>query len=362
VVALALLTIRLTLGGGRPYPDVSTSPRLPATDLEVLAELPLPAGNVAASGGGRIFFDLHPFAEPWRFTDAFLFEWVDGRARPYPDAQTQADLKGALGLTVDALDRLWVVIPAGLEDRPTRLLAFDLSTDALVFDHEFDAGTFLQDLRVSPDGGTVYLADTGAFFLAPPALVVFDVEHRTARRVLEGHPAVEPQDWVIQTREGPYRLGWGLLTFSVGVDGLSLDPEGRWLYLASMSHDTLVRVPTASLRDPALTAEALAAAVEPVGSKPLSDGIQTDPYGRVLVTDVEHGGVAMVTPDGTLQTVIRSEDVVWADGIALGPEGSVLLTDSRIPAYIDPLLRPPSRAQLEAAGPHRILRFPLPPP
>jgi streptogramin lyase len=61
-----------------------------------------------------------------------------------------------------------------------------------------------------------------------------------------------------------------------------------------MSHDTASQVPTAALRDPKLTAEQLAAQIQPIGKKPLSDGI------------------------------------------TLGPDGSVWLTDSAIPGYIHP--------------------------
>jgi sugar lactone lactonase YvrE len=360
VVAGLLVVVWLTLGGGEPYPDVSTQPQLPADRLEVLVELPLPPGNVASSRrSGRIFFDVHPFTQPQRFTESFVFELVDGEPRPYPSEELQPRLQGALGMTVDALDRLWIVAPHGLEDRPTRLFAIDLATDELVVEHELgpEAGMFSQDLRVSPDGKTVYLADTGAFFLSSPAIVVFDVDTREARRVLEGHPSIEPQDWQIRTADGPHTLAYGLVTFSVGVDGLTVSHDGLWLYYATMSHDTLFRVPTEALRDPSRSAEALAAAVETVGRKPLSDGIEIDPQGRVYVTDVENGGLAVVEPGGQLRTLVKDASIVWADGVSLMSDGAVLLTDSQIPAYIDPLMRPPAKERIDRAGAHRIYRI-----
>ena len=357
-VVLLLVVIRATLGGGEPYPDVSTAPRLPADRLEVLVELPLPPGNVASSASGRIFFNTHPFTQPERFATGFVFELVDGQPRPYPDAELQPRLRGVLGMTVDRLDRLWLVSPPGLEDRPTSLLAFDLATNTLVFEHELgeEAGMFSQDLRVSPDGNTVYMADTGAFFLSSPAIVVLDVQTKAARRLLSGHPSIEPQDWQIRTKDGPYALAWGLVNFSVGVDGLAVSHDGQWLYYATMSHDTLYRVPTEALRDPSRPADALAAAVEEVGRKPLSDGIEIDAAGQVYVTDVEHGGLAVMSPQGVLQTLVRDASITWADGIALEPDGSVLFTDSQIPAYIDPLLRPPAKDRIDRAAPHRIYR------
>ena len=329
----------------------------------MLFETPLPAGNVASSRGGRVFFDLHPFAEPWRFAEQAVFELVDGQARPYPDAASQADLRGVLGLTVDAQDRLWMISPAGTSSRATRLLAFDLATDQKLIDHAITevAAPFAQDLRVAPDGATVYLADTGVLRFTEPALLVFDVASRTTRRVLAGHASVRPQDWVIATRNGPHTLGYGLVTFSVGVDGLAVSHDGEWLYYATMSHDSVYRVPTRDLRDASLSAAALGERVERVGPKPLSDGIEVDADGNVYITDVEHGAIVRLRPDGALHTVIRSDEIVWADGIDLDAAGTVLFTDSKIPAYIDPLTRAPTLARLTAAAPHRIYRFTLAP-
>ena len=348
-------------GGGEPYPDVSTSPILESDQLEVVAELDFPAGNVTSSADGRIFFTIHPFANPERFTDAFLFEWVDGQPQPYPSADLQPEFVGALGLTTDRQGRLWMIRPAGIEDRKTRLFAFDLKTGDRIIDYAFPDGMapFAQDLRVSVDGQTVVLADTGVFRFTNAALIAFDVESQTARRVLESHPSVSPQDWVILANHEPYKVLYGLVTFSVGVDGLAMSHDGNWLYYATMSHDSVFKVPLAALRDTSLSSADLAATVQHVGNKPLSDGIEIDEEGTIYITDVEHGGLAQLSADGSLATLIRSEDVAWADGINITASGDVLFTDSKIPRYIDPLLRPPSREEVDAAGPHRIYRVRL---
>jgi hypothetical protein len=79
--------------------------------------------------------------------------------------------------------------------------------------------------------------------------------------------------------------------------------------------------------------------------------------GSVLITDVENGGIARVHPSGRLSTLVRDPKIVWADGITLTPDGDALFTDSSIPSYIDPLLRPPSLEELQAGKPYRIYRF-----
>ena len=359
VLAITLLVVKLVWGGGEPYPDVSTAPRLDDASVEARLVHDLPLGNVACAPGHRVFFNTHPFAQAHRFRDATVFELVDGAPRPYPSLEAQEDLRFVFGMTVDRQGRLWMIAPATLDRERTRLVAFDLATDERVVDHHFEPGVarFAQDLRVDPDGRTLYLADTGAFRFTDAALLVVDTGDWSVRRVLDGHASTQPQGWTIRTAHGPHRVGWGLLTFSVGVDGIALSADGAWLYFATMSHDTLFRIPTAALRDPGRSDAELEAALEEVGPKPLSDGIELMPDGTVLSTDIENGGVAAVDPSGELETWVKRDDVVWADGIARCPDGEVLFTDSAIPAYLHPLLLPPDRETLAAHAPYALWAF-----
>lgn len=127
-----------------------------------------------------------------------------------------------------------------------------------------------------------------------------------------------------------------------------------------MTHDTLYRVPLSDVLDAGLAPAALAAKVERVGQKPMSDGIHVAADGSVLVTDVEHGGVARMVPgagEGALSTLVKLDSVVWADGVFSAASGDVYFTDSAIPRYIDPLARPPELARLQAARPYHVYRF-----
>jgi len=362
IVLLVLVAAKLRYGRGEPYPDVSAAPLVAEGDVRPLVELDLPPGNVTSARDGRIFFNTHPFVQAHRFTDAFLFELVDGAPRPYPDLASQPDLKFVFGMTVDAQNRLWLTSPATLDRERTRIQAYDLGTNRRIIDHELEPGVgrFAQDLRVSLDGKTLFLADTGVFRFTHASLLVVDVERWSVREVLGSDPSTQPQDWAIRTRSGPYRIGFGLLSFVVGVDGIALSKDGAWLYFAAMSHDTLYRVRTEHLLDGGLSPADLASRVEKVGKKPLSDGIEVTADGSVLVTDVENGGIARVDPSGRLETLVRMKQVVWADGVSLTAGGDVLFTDSAIPSYIDPLLRPPSIEKLRAGKPYHIHRFHLP--
>ena len=79
--------------------------------------------------------------------------------------------------------------------------------------------------------------------------------------------------------------------------------------------------------------------------------------GQVFITDVEYGAVSIVSPDGQLRTLVRSSEVKWSDAVIPEAEGSLLLVDSAIPAYIQQSMTPPPKAALDAAGPYHIYRI-----
>jgi hypothetical protein len=361
VVALAALAwFKITHGGGRPYPSVATAPTIVANRISAPISLPYPPGMVASAPDGRLFYTYHMLHEPERFANATVFEWVNGEGVPFPNLAMQAEFHGAMGVTADNHGRLWIVEPGALDNRRTRLIAIDIASGAMVLDHLFAEGEagFAQDMRVSSDGRTVFLADTGLFRFSQANLIVFDVATETARTVLKGHPSVSPQDWVIRKANGaPYRLALGLLTFTVGIDGIALSHDGAWLYFAAMSHDSLYRVPTAALLDPSFSDAEIAQRIEFVGHKPMSDGIEVLADNTVLITDVENGGLASLSPDGVLTTLTSDRNVNWADSVTVASDGAIWFTDSRLTDLIDQFASPSDDARMRERGPYAIYRI-----
>lgn len=354
ILALAAaLALRLRYGGGEPYPDLSTPPELAASALEIAIRYPEPIGNVTVSRDGRIFFTVHPESRP---EGNRLLEYVDGAAVPYPSGAVQLSLFDTiLGLTVDDFGRLWTIDNGNHGFRTPRLLAFDLRSGELVHDHRFaadvaPAGSFLQDLRVSADGRTVFIADA-SIWRKDPAIVVYDVPGRDARRLLEGHESVQARDYLIRTPLRDMRFA-GILDLKTGVDGITLDANGGWLYYGAINHGGLYRVPVEALTDRALPLRDVESRVERFSEKPLSDGLETDGLGNVYVTDVEHGSVFVVGADRTPRTLIRSPQIRWADSLSLGPDGWLYLADSAIPELV---LK--SREHVAAQGPYFVFRF-----
>jgi sugar lactone lactonase YvrE len=357
---LLLLTVMLALaatawiryGGGEPYPDLTSAPLLDADGLEEVLSYPLPIGNVAVSETGRVFFTVHPEARP---AGNRLLEFVDGAAVPYPGIRQQAALfDTVLGVVIDRQGNLWTIDHGNHGMRSARLLALDLDSGEVVHDHRLPAeiapaGSFLQDLQVSADGRTVIIADA-SFWRKSPAIIVYDVESATARRVLESHPSVSAEKFVIAHDGRQMRFFGGLVALRGGVDGIALGPE--WLYYGALSGSTLYRVRLRDLRNAELPAAQLAKRVEAYSAKPLSDGLSIDVDGTVFVTDVEHNAVFAVGEDRAPRTLLRSPRIRWPDALSFGPDGWLYVADS---ALAEVVLQP--QEHIRANAPYRIFRF-----
>ena len=110
------------------------------------------------------------------------------------------------------------------------------------------------------------------------------------------------------------------------------------------------------LRDAKADDVAIAAQIELIGSKPLSDGIELLADNTVLITDVENGGLAAMSPAGELTTLTKDAAVDWADSVTVAPDGVIWFTDSKLTALIDQFAMPADQATLQASAPYFIYR------
>ena len=352
LIIAIIIVVGIRYGGGEPYPDLSSTPMLSDDALEEVLSYAEPIGNVAVSASGRVFFTVHPESRP---QGNKLLEFVDGAAEPYPDGTSQPRLfDTVLGVAVDRKNRLWTIDHGNHGTRTARLLAFDLETGDLVHDQRFDAqiapgGSYLQDLQVSADGRTVVIADT-SFWRKRPAIIVYDIGTATARRVLESHQSVSAEDYLIYNHGTAMSFMGGIVTLRGGVDSIALGQE--WLYFGAINGSGLYRVQLRDLTNAAIPNSQLAARIEHVTIKPLSDGLSIDVDGNVYGTDVEHGSIFLVDTEQELHTVLRSQQIRWPDSLSFGPDGWLYIADS---ALGDVVLKP--RDHIKAHGPYKIFRF-----
>lgn len=352
LILIAITVSWLRYGGGTPYPDLTTAPRLASSALEEVLSYPEPIGNVAVNADARIFFTVHPESRP---VGNKLLEFREGAAVPYPSGKEQAELfDTVLGVVVDRFNRLWTIDHGNHGLRPARVIAIDLDTGEVLRNQALSpeiapVGSFLQDLQVSADGNTIIIADA-SFWRKSPALIVYDVETGAARRVLEGHSSVAAEEFIVSNHDREMSYLGGIVTLRGGVDGIALGPE--WLYFGALSGSGLYRVRLSDLRNETLPPSQLQKRVERYSDKPLSDGFSIDVEGHVYVTDIEHRAIFRIGENLELVTLIQADEMRWPDGLSFGPDGYLYVADSALQELI---LK--TREHIDAEGPYRIFRF-----
>ncbi|HEY2773373.1 MAG TPA: L-dopachrome tautomerase-related protein [Candidatus Binatia bacterium] len=362
-VLLSLLGgIVYSRSGGSRLPDRSKAPLLSSDAVEKVADLDFPPGNIAVSAEGRIFFTLHPDGHP---SDSVV-ELSGGKPVPFPDEAFQhprEDLpyfQSILAVRIDRLGRLWVLDFARFGRGTPRILAFDTASGRIVHRYEFPSsvaglGSMLNDFQVDPEGRYIFIAETSPV-LQTPALIVYDTRTKTSRRVLQGHPSVQAEPWIIQAGARRMMLPGGILPLRIAVDSIALSRDGQWLYYGAVTGSRMYRVRASDLVDTSLDAATLASRVENFADKTLTDGLTTDDAGNVYIGDMEHSAIHRLKPDGSLETLVADPRLRWPDGFSFGPGGMLYVTCS---ALQDVLFLDDN--EIRSHGPYQIWRLHPPP-
>ena len=328
--------------------------------LEPVAALADRPGALAASGN-RLFVALHPLGNP----EVKLLEVRSGRLEPYPSGIVARSFGAVTALATDREGTLWI-LDAGEERRPPSVLAWSTVVERRLALYRLSAtalrpNSYLAALAVDPGRGLLYIADRSkADWVGDshPAILVHSLRTGFTRRVLEDHPALEPDavPVVIGRRALAHHNADGTLEkVRLGVNQLGLDASGTWLYLGGLNCAAVWRVRTADLLDLSLSPAELATRVESFAERPAGNALLVEPGGRVVVTDVEQRALAFATPGGTVRW-LTDPRLNWPDALAFA-EGWLYVGVNQL--HLHPAL---NRGTEESRGPYPIYRIELPSP
>lgn len=335
--------------------------------LEVVAEFPKDqVTGVAVTPDGRVFVNFPYWSDEHSTSVAEISS--AGLAMPYPNPEWNAkegDPKERFvcvqSVHVDDVGALWVLDAGspkmeGVVSGAPKLVLFniDSNTPARVYplgDYT-RRESYLNDVRVDQRQRIAYLTDSGV-----GALIVLNLETGEARRVLEGHPSVQPeQGLAIQVGEkklmDPKRPDQ---PFQVAADSLALDREGGWIYYKPLSGRRLYRIRTQDLQNAELDRPTLSARVEDLGTAPVSDGfIFRD--GFVYITAIEQSAIVRFDPESRkTETVIQDERLQWPDSL-FGAKDGLYITTSQIH-----LTSQFNRGEDRTSDPFRVFKLPFAP-
>ena len=320
--------------------------------LQQAAQFEHQVTGVTVSERGRIFVNFPRWTEDSPVSVAEVMQ--DGSLRPYPDQQWNAwrnvrrdELDPSdhwvcvQSVVADGRGSVWVVDPAapavdGIVPGGPKLVRIDLATDRVARVIRFGQdvaipGSYLNDVRFSPDGKFAYLTDSGQ----RGALVVVDLASGRARRVLDGHPSTQPEKGVVVRTDGrPLRYPDGRPVL-FAADSIALSSDGAWLYWKALTGATLYRIATAALVTRGLAGDDVGDQVQPYGKVGPTDGLWIGRGSDTLyLTSIEDNAIKARKlsqgPDGVLRTVVRDPRLRWPDTFSQGPDGSLYVTSSRI--------------------------------
>ncbi|WP_375294327.1 SMP-30/gluconolactonase/LRE family protein [Caballeronia sp. PC1] len=209
-------------------------------------------------------------------------------------------------------------------------------------------GSYLNDVRISPDGRFVYITDSGV----RGAIVVLDTGSGSARRVSDGDPSTQADKTVTVKVDGKPLQQTGGRRVSFSADGIALTPDGRYLYWQAVKGKTPYRITTDALQNAQLSPQQVSARVEAVGIDGPADGLWFDERGRLYVSSVEHHGIH-VRDGERIDTLLRNHALMWPDTFSEGADGTIYITDSRIPQMSWRSARASARRARRAIAPAR---------
>ena len=301
--------------------------------------------GVAVTADGRRFVNFPRWTDDAPVSVAEIMP--DGGLRPYPDARWNAwrnekatelpvgeHFVCVQSIVPDGHGHLWVLDPGApgneriMEGAP-KLVRVDLVTDTVtkVIPVAGDValqGTYLNDIRFSPDGRTGYITDSGA----RGAIIVVDLETGAGFRALDGHPSTQPEGDVVVTIDGkPLRRPDGRQPF-FAADGIAISPDGRTLYWQALTGRTLYAIDTDLLR-PGVDEASREAGVRKVATTCVADGLWMSRSGTLHVTSPTDFSIKRLVGD-QLETVLTDRRLRWPDTFAEGPDGRMYVTASRI--------------------------------
>jgi sugar lactone lactonase YvrE len=308
------------------------------SNFDIIANLNTGPGNVTVMDNGRIIMSMHQFYQP-KYT---VVEYKDKELVPFPNkglsaADSKAELKldSVLG-TRSANDIVWMLDNGMRSGVTPKLVGWDTKTNKL---HQVirlpppiaPKDEFVNDFAVDTRRNHIFISDPADG--ANAALIDVNLNNGTARRVLEGHTSVIPENIDLIIDKVPIQVkdkSGKLVRPHIGVNPITEDLNNEWVYFGPMHGHSLYRIKADDLADEKLDAKVLASRVFRYSDKPITDGITIDKDNNIYLGELAANAIGVISPDRKYRRLAESPILSWVDSFCFGPEGHLYAVANRL--------------------------------
>lgn len=308
------------------------------SNFDIFAELDSGPGNVTATEDGRIILSLHQFYDP-KYS---VMEYKDGSLIPLPnkelsaaDSMSKLKLDSVLGIR-SANGIVWM-LDNGMRGGVTpKLVGWDTKADKLHKVIELPEpvshkDSFVNDFTVDTKHNHIFISDPAGGSNA--ALIDIDMNTGTARRVLEGHKSVLPENIDLIIDKTPIQIkdkSSKLIRPHIGVNPITEDLNNEWVYFGPMHGLSLYRIKAEDLANKTLSENELAPRVERYSDKPISDGISIDKVGNIYLGELAENAIGVISPDRKYVRLTQCPRLSWVDSFSFGANGQLYAVVNRL--------------------------------
>jgi len=336
ILGLLLVSLLPVAAGAFPFGKKKNA------GLEESAKSPCGPGGMTITPDGSYIISCHQFFNPeikvMRMNRDGVWEPFPNRAMNTGEGGADLVLDSVLGIECDEDGIVWMLDNGRHTEKPPKLVAWNTKKNKLhkvipITANALVATSFLDDLALDPEKPFIYLADPAGGDDA--ALIVVDIETGLARRVLHGDHSVRAEKIGLkmdgQTVAVKRPDGRQVQPFS-GVNPITVDKKGKWLFFGPMNSRILYQIPTEDLRNSALRNEELVGRIKRVtGLKPIACSMSIDSKGNIYFADIQLQAITYISvADQRLHNLITDPRILWPDGLCFGTDGKLHFFTSQL--------------------------------